>query len=176
MKKQSNAEENIERFKAALDTGLTSEQVENRKKQKLYNKTTKQTTKTYFEIIKSNVLTFFNILLTIIAIAEILVGNAEGIVAFMTVMVLNMIIGLVQDIRAKRLVEKLKLSVEPTVKVIRDGEIKDIPTGELVLDDIFFLETGKQISVDAIVVDGELEVDESIITGESLTIKKVLVI
>lgn len=172
MKKQSNAEENIERFKAALDTGLTSEQVENRKKQKLYNKTTKQTTKTYFEIIKSNVLTFFNILLTIIAIAEILVGNAEGIVAFMTVMVLNMIIGLVQDIRAKRLVEKLKLSVEPTVKVIRDGEIKDIPTGELVLDDIFFLETGKQISVDAIVVDGELEVDESIITGESLTIKK----
>ena len=172
MKRQATTDETIERFDTPIDVGLTSEQVEKRIKQKLFNKTTKQTTKTYFEIIKSNVLTFFNILLTIIAIAEIAVGNAEGIIAFMTVMILNMIIGLFQDIRAKRLVEKLKLSVEPTVKVIRDGKIQDIPTGEIVLDDIFFLETGKQISVDAIVIDGELEVDESIITGESLSIKK----
>lgn len=162
----------VERFTPSLSTGLTTEQVELRKKGKLVNKTFKATTKTYWEIIRDNVFTFFNVLLIIIAILEIYAGNLEGIIAFMTIMLANMIIGLIQDIRAKRLIEKLKISVEPNVDVIRDGQRQTIPTSELVLDDIFYLETGKQISVDGILLEGKLEVDESIVTGESLNIKK----
>ncbi|MCH5172178.1 MAG: HAD-IC family P-type ATPase [Erysipelotrichales bacterium] len=161
-----------ERFTPSLTIGLTSDQVEKRKKEKLVNKTLRKTTKTYWEIIRDNVFTFFNILLTAIAILEIYANHVQDIVAFMAVMLANMVIGLIQDIRAKKLVEKLKIAVEPNVEVIRDGKKQQIPTSELVLDDIFYLETGKQVSVDGIVKEGTLEVDESIITGESLNVKK----
>ena len=161
-----------ERFTPSLKNGLTKEQVEKRKKDKLVNKTYRKTTKTYWEIIRDNVFTFFNILLTVIAILEIYANHAQDIFAFMAIMLANMIIGLIQDIRAKKLVEKLKISVEPNVEVIREGKKQQIPTSELVLDDVFYLETGKQVSVDGIVKEGTLEVDESIITGESLNVKK----
>ncbi|MCH5179998.1 MAG: HAD-IC family P-type ATPase [Erysipelotrichales bacterium] len=160
------------RFTPTLDNGLTSEQVEIRKKEKLINKTYRKTTKSYWEIIRDNVFTFFNILLTIIAILEIYADHAGDIIFFMLIMMANMVIGLIQDIRAKKLIEKLKISVEPTVEVVRDGHKQEIPTSELVLDDIFFLEAGKQVSVDGILQEGTLEVDESIITGESLNVKK----
>ena len=164
--------EEHERFTPSLNVGLTNEQVETRKKEKLVNKTYKTTTKTYWEIIRDNVFTFFNILLTIIAILEIYAQHVEDIIVFMAIMLANMIIGIIQDIRAKKLIEKLKISVEPNVEVIRNGQIQQIPTSEIVLDDIFFLETGKQVSVDGILKEGALEVDESIITGESLNVKK----
>ncbi len=165
-------ETEVQRFAPDLSKGLSSTQIEQRIKEKQVNNVSKKTTKTYFQIIRSNVLTFFNILLTIIAVFEIIAGNAEGILAFMTVMVLNMIIGLIQDIRAKHLVEKLKVSTDPMIRVLRDGKEEEILAKNVVLDEIFFLETGRQICVDGILKEGELEVDESIITGESVTIKK----
>lgn len=168
----TNNNSDFERIVPSLDQGLTSEQVEERHKRGFVNKTFKQTTKSYWEIIANNVFTFFNILLIIIAVFEIIAGNAEGIVAFMTVLVANLIIGVVQDIRAKKLTEKLKISTEPHVFVIRDGVKKTILSKELVIDDLFYLETGNQISVDGIVKQGEIEVDESILTGEPLSVKK----
>lgn len=174
MKSKENKENqtDIQRYHPSLENGLTESEVEKRKKDKLVNKVSKRTTKTYFEIFKTNVLTFFNIFLTIIAIFNIIAGNAQGIVAFITVMILNMIIGVIQDIRAKKLVEKLKLSTDPVVLVKRDKQIMKIPAQEVVLDDIFFLETGNQISVDAIIKEGSVEVDESVLTGEAKAIKK----
>ena len=160
------------RFNPSLLNGLTTEQVELRKKEKLSNRTTRKTTKSYWQIIKDNVFTFFNMLLTFIAIIEIYANHATDILAFMAIMIANMIIGLIQDIRAKKLIEKLKISVEPTVEVLRDSKKRVIPTSELVLDDIFYLESGKQVSVDGIIKEGSLEVDESIITGEALNVKK----
>ena len=168
----TNNNSDFERIVPSLDRGLTSEQVEERHKRGFVNKTFKQTTKSYWEIIANNVFTFFNILLIIIAVFEIIAGNAEGIVAFMTVLVANLIIGVVQDIRAKKLTEKLKISTEPHVFVMRDGVKKTILSKELVIDDLFYLETGNQISVDGIVRQGEIEVDESILTGEPLSVKK----
>lgn len=168
----TNNNSDFERIVPSLDQGLTSEQVEERHKRGFVNKTFKQTTKSYWEIIANNVFTFFNILLIIIAVFEIIAGNAEGIVAFMTVLVANLIIGVVQDIRAKKLTEKLKISTEPHVFVMRDGVKQTILSKELVIDDLFYLETGNQISVDGIVRQGEIEVDESILTGEPLSVKK----
>lgn len=168
----TNNNSDFERIVPSLDQGLTSEQVEERHKRGFVNKTFKQTTKSYWEIIANNVFTFFNILLIIIAVLEIIAGNAEGIVAFMTVLVANLIIGVVQDIRAKKLTEKLKISTEPHVFVMRDGVRQTILSKELVIDDLFYLETGNQISVDGIVRQGEIEVDESILTGEPLSVKK----
>ena len=168
----TNNNSDFERIVPSLDRGLTSEQVEERHKRGFVNKTFKQTTKSYWEIIANNVFTFFNILLIIIAVFEIIAGNAEGIVAFMTVLVANLIIGVVQDIRAKKLTEKLKISTEPHVYVIRDGVKQAILSKELVVDDLFYLETGNQVSVDGIVRQGEIEVDESILTGEPLSVKK----
>lgn len=168
----TNNNSDFERIVPSLDQGLTSEQVEERHKRGFVNKTFKQTTKSYWEIIANNVFTFFNILLIIIAVFEIIAGNAEGIVAFMTVLVANLIIGVVQDIRAKKLTEKLKISTEPHVFVMRDGVRQTILSKELVIDDLFYLETGNQISVDGIVRQGEIEVDESILTGEPLSVKK----
>lgn len=168
----TNNNSDFERIVPSLDQGLTSEQVEERHKRGFVNKTFKQTTKSYWEIIANNVFTFFNILLIIIAVFEIIAGNAEGIVAFMTVLVANLIIGVVQDIRAKKLTEKLKISTEPHVFVMRDGVKKTILSKELVIDDLFYLETGNQVSVDGIVRQGEIEVDESILTGEPLSVKK----
>ena len=165
---------NIERFFPSTENGLTDKQVLQREQEKLTNKTKKKTTKTYWEIIVSNVLTFFNILLVAIAVLEIVAGNFEGIFAFMTVMLLNMIIGLVQDIRAKKLTEKLNLTTAPMMTVIRNGEKKVISTEKAVLDDIFVLETGNQICVDAEIKSGTIEVDESILTGESLSVKKTI--
>ncbi len=168
----TNNNSDFERIVPSLNQGLTSEQVEIRHKRGFVNKTFKQTTKSYWEIIANNVFTFFNILLIIIAVFEIIAGNAEGIVAFMTVLVANLIIGVVQDIRAKKLTEKLKISTEPHVYVIRDGVKQAILSKELVVDDLFYLETGNQVSVDGIVRQGEIEVDESILTGEPLSVKK----
>ena len=85
---------------------------------------------------------------------------------------MNIIIGIVQEIKAKRTIEKLSLLTAPVVKVIRDGVESNINSEEIVIDDIIMLSTGKQIVADCIVVEGNVEVNESVLTGESLPIKK----
>ena len=144
--KQSTQEliASVERFDVAIDQGLNDSQIEIRQKQKLTNKTKKQSTKSYFRIIKDNVLTLFNILLFVIA-GLLIYAEAYSSLFFLVILFLNMGIGLYQDIKARRLVEKLKIVISPDIEVIRNGQKIKINVDEIVLDDIIILSSGLQI-------------------------------
>lgn len=171
--KQSTQEliASVERFDVAIDQGLNDSQIEIRQKQKLTNKTKKQSTKSYFRIIKDNVLTLFNILLFVIA-GLLIYAEAYSSLFFLVILFLNMGIGLYQDIKARKLVEKLKIVISPDIEVIRNGQKIKINVDEIVLDDIIILSSGLQIPCDSEVLDGLVNVDESLLTGESKAIKK----
>ncbi len=161
----------VDRFDAKLDEGLNDEQVLLRQKQKLANKTKKQATKSYFRIIRDNVLTLFNILLFVIA-GLLIYAGAYSSLFFLVILFLNMAIGLYQDIKARRLVEKLKIVISPDIEVIRNGQKIKINVDDIVLDDIIILSSGLQIPCDSEVLEGLVNVDESLLTGESKAIRK----
>ena len=154
-------------------SGLNSLQVDERMVHNLTNKQTKKLSKSIFRIIVDNVFTFFNILLTFIAICLILVGDIKDCF-FMVIVSANTAIGIFQEIKAKKAVDKLSLLNVPEVKVRRDGLKMMIPTDKMVLDEIFYLSAGDEIPADSYIVHGEIEVNESSLTGESLPIKKVV--
>lgn len=160
----------VERFVAGKN-GLTTEQVEIRKEQKLTNHVDNKNTKTYARIFFGNIFTFFNILCFAVAAALIYVQAWTNLL-FLIVTFANMFIGIYQEIKAKKTIEKITLVTAPTARVIRDKQYQDIPVEELVLDDIVEYTLGKQICADCIVIDGEVEVNESLLTGESVPIKK----
>lgn len=162
---------NIARFSPLLSQGLTSSQVDMRHRDGLNNVVNKSFTKSYGRIIFDNVFTFFNMLLTIIAIALLIVGSYTDLM-FVVIMVANMTIGIIQEIKAKKTIDKLTLVTAPSTTVIRNGTAASIPIDNIVLDDIIVLSIGNQISADAIVKDGMIEVNESLLTGESLPVKK----
>lgn len=151
--------------------GLSSAQVEKRKSQGLVNVTKNENGKTIFGIICSNVFTFFNLVFLILTILLCLVGSF-GNLMFLATVIPNLVIGIIQEIRAKIMIEKLSLMSAPTTTVVRDGKEVVIAVNELVLDDVMVLKNGKQICADAIVLDGNIEVNESMITGESDAIGK----
>ena len=153
--------------------GLTQEQVNSRVNDGLTNKNVKHYTKSYWEIFKTNVLTFFNIFLFIIAGSLIAVKRYSSLF-FLVVQLGNILIGIVQDIRAKIAIEKMRIVTEARVDVIRDGEVKSIKNSDIVLNDLVKVSNGKQIVVDGRVVEGVIEVNESLLTGESISIKKVV--
>lgn len=159
------------RFSPDSSMGLNQDQVEQRIKEGFTNKAKSKYSKSYWEIIRDNIFTFFNILLIVLAVCLAVVGEWSNL-SFLVIMIANVTIGIVQEVRSKRTIEKLKLVTAPTATVIRNGKELKIPTDEIVLDDIISLSIGNQISADAIVVDGSLEVNESLLTGESLPVKK----
>ncbi len=161
------------RYYPDLNQGLNETQVNERILSELVNNTTKTYSKTYKQIFFSNIFTFFNVLCVIIAIALILVGS-WGDLFFALILVLNTSIGIYQEIKAKHTIDKLTIVTAPTSTVIRDGVNKEIPVKDLVLDDIIVLKNGKQISVDCIVKDGNIEVNEALLTGESVPVKKTI--
>ena len=171
-KKNETTNKNIERFFASAECGLTTNQVEQRVNQNLVNKCNNKNSKSYFSIICSNTFTFFNLIWAIIIFAYIYVGSFNNLL-FSLVIIANTLIAIIQECKAKKTVDKLSLVTAPKVQVVRDGEILKIDATELVLDDIFILESGNQIPADCILVDGQVEVNESLLTGESNPIKKV---
>ncbi|MEA4853197.1 MAG: HAD-IC family P-type ATPase [Christensenella sp.] len=163
--------EEIPRFQPHCKTGLTEKQVQDRIAAGLTNAVNTHTTKTYRQIFKDNFLTFFNVLNLIFTILIILTGYIKEL-AFLLVVGGNLIIGLVQEITTKRTLDKLSVMVTAKVTVVRDGVQSVINITDLVLDDVILLKTGNQISADSIVLEGSLEVNESLITGESDVIVK----
>ncbi len=164
---------NAPKFNPSFHTGLTSEQVESRLDAGLVNKTPKKVTKSYWKIFTDNFFSFFNSVLFGIAILMLCAGIYEiKYYAFLGVLSCNIIIGLITDIHARRLVDKLRLVTDPRVTVVRDGIEKEIPIDQLVYEDIVILTPGEQICADAIVVEGEMKADESLITGESIAVVK----
>ena len=162
---------NTERFQPEVTKGLTAEQVEQRKKEELTNNSKDLTVRTYREIFLTNIFNFLNIVVFSIAIA-LLIFKQYTQTFFALVAVANTGISIFQEIKAKRIVANLKIVTSQNVNVIRDGIVSAIPATELVLDDVFVLNGGDQIPTDAIILSGECEVNESLITGESLPIKK----
>lgn len=160
-----------ERYNPSLNEGLSHEQVCERIEHGYINYYETNNTKTYRNIFFSNIFTFFNLLCFLIATALILVGSFNNLF-FAIIFICNMLIGIIQEIKAKKTVEKISLVTSPTAKVVREGKTQEIKTNEVVLDDILIYEFGNQICTDSIVMKGEIEVNESLLTGESDSIKK----
>lgn len=151
--------------------GLTLFQVQSRKEQKLVNTKEVKTSKSYLSIIIKNVFTLFNMLWFAIAFILIYIGAYEELF-FMIIIILNLLIGIIQEIKAKLTVEKLSLLTAPVATVKREGKEYNIPVTSVVLDDIIKLNMGKEICCDSIIVSGNVEVNESMLTGESVPVKK----
>lgn len=174
-KKKGKQEEEEKQYPRYYDTdvlvGLTSEIVEKRKEDNLVNQTNNGKGKTVMGIIFSNFFTFFNMLYFVITILFIALKSFDNLM-FLTTIIPNLIIGIIQEIKAKKMMDKLSLMSAPTTTVIRDGEKMEIPVSEVVLDDIIFYTPGKQICADSIVLEGFIEVNESLLTGEADAILK----
>lgn len=172
LKKRRVSIEKAESFPIDIQTGLTTEQVNKRINDGLVNKTKKQTSKSYLKIFYDNFVNFFNILLFGIAALMIVARVKITSFAFLVILLSNIAIGLYQDIRARKLLDKLKVLSAPKVNVLRNGVIEPIPSNQLVLGDIVELKLGSQIVCDGLIVDGFIEVNESLLTGESVNIAK----
>ena len=170
-KQKTKLTKNITRFNPKADVGLTSDQVQKRTEQNFVNVTSTKTSKSIWSIIAKNVFTFFNLTCVLVAICLTIVG-AYSDMMFMVIVVVNTTIGIVQEIRAQKTMDKLSLTNSNFTKVIRDGEEQEIYKTEVVLDDLLVLNPGMQIACDSIVVDGNVEVNESLLTGESQPVKK----
>ena len=168
---QNSRSNKYERFNSSIEYGLSDKQVSQRIKEGLTNENKKTYSKTYKQIFFKNIFTFFNILCLGVAIALMIVEEYKNL-SFMLILVCNTVIGIVQEIKAKKTIDRLSIVTAPTATVVRDGLTNEIKVEELVLDDIIKLKTGKQISADCVVVDGEIEVNESLLTGESIAVKK----
>ncbi len=151
--------------------GLNDEQVLERIKDGKINKVEDDKTRTNWEIIRDNVCTLFNLFNLLIAIALIAV-KAYTNLAYMLIIIINIVIGIAQEIHARNLVQKLSVLKVSKALVVRNGKEREINIDEIVLDDIIILDAGRQICADSIVEEGEVEVNESLLTGESDTILK----
>lgn len=152
-------------------TGLTDEEVRQRVEEGLTNRADISTDKTTKEIVISNVFTYFNLIFLVITILLIMVGSFRNL-TFLPIIIGNTVIGIVQEIRAKKTLEKMSLLNAPHVDVIRNGSVKQISTEELVKDDVILLTAGKQICADAVVISGNIQVNESLLTGEADEVEK----
>ena len=128
-------------------------------------------TKSTGQIIREHVCTLFNLFNVLIAIALALVGAWSNLL-FILIIALNTVIGIVQELHAKKLVEQIAVLTAPKARVLWDGEMRELPVEELVLGDVISLESGMQIPADALVLEGEMETDESLLTGESVPVRK----
>ena len=151
--------------------GLTEEEAIERKKEGKYNFLVTPPSKTKEQIIKENILTYFNFVFLILAILLIMVGSFRDL-TFLPVIIINALIGIFQELKAKKILDEIQMINVPTATVIRDGKEYQISTEELVLDDIVVFSSGNQIPADAVVIDGNVSVNESLLTGESDEIKK----
>ncbi len=163
------------------DEGLTSEIVIERVSNGLNNITNNNTTKTPWQIIRSNVFTFFNMLYIVVTVLLILsdvvfipAGEKASIANFtyLIVVIFNTTMSIVQEFKAKKMIEKLNLVQATKALVVRDGKQTEVPNTDVVLDDVVIFKIGNQIYADSVVLDGSMEVNESMITGESDSIVK----
>lgn len=152
-------------------TGLTNEQVQERIAEGKVNVNENPNTRTYKQIILENTLTFFNFLNIALLVLVLFVRSYKNSM-FMGIILINTVIGIVQEIRAKKTIDKLAILTESKTVVLREGKKWSISTEKLVLDDLIFLKTGDQVPADVKVLEGTVEVNESLLTGESDNLSK----
>lgn len=152
-------------------TGLTNEQVQERIAEGKVNVNENPNTRTYKQIILENTLTFFNFLNIALLVLVLFVRSYKNSM-FMGIILINTVIGIIQEIRAKKTIDKLAILTESKTVVLREGKKWSISTEKLVLDDLIFLKTGDQVPADVEVLEGTVEVNESLLTGESDNLSK----
>ena len=152
-------------------SGLTNEQVQSRIREGKQNRVTITAEKSTREIIYSNVFTYFNLVFGILAILLILVRSWNNML-FVPIVVVNSLIGIVQELRSRRILNKMRLLQVEKARVIREGERLDLPVDQVVEGDVVLFQSGDQIYADAKVLDGSIMVDESQLTGEADEIPK----
>ena len=170
--KKQKEEAEIVRFNPDKNIGLTEAQVTSRQEQGLVNSAPKKYSKTYGSIFFGNIFTFFNFLCVVAAVALVLAHAPLSQFTFVLIFTCNIVVAIVQEIRAKVKIDKLSILSAPTAKVLRNGKKKEIPVEEIVLDDVIFLSSGQQIPADCVMLDGAGDVNEALLTGESVPIKK----
>ena len=177
MKKTKDSQETkilrkpVARIETTADTGLTHAQVKERMEKGWSNAPVDSPSKTTKEIIISNVFTYFNLIFLVIAVLLLLVGAFRDL-TFLPVIICNTLIGIIQEIRSKKVLDKLSVLNAPKATVVREGKLQTIPAEKAVLDDVVKFQAGNQICADATVIDGEVQVNESLLTGESDEITK----
>ena len=177
MKKTKDSQETkilrkpVARIETTADTGLTQAQVKERMEKGWSNAPVDSPSKTTKEIIISNVFTYFNLIFLVIAVLLLLVGAFRDL-TFLPVIICNTLIGIIQEIRSKKVLDKLSVLNAPKATVVREGKLQTIPAEKAVLDDVVKFHAGNQICADATVIDGEVQVNESLLTGESDEITK----
>ena len=177
MKKTKDSQETkilrkpVARIETTADTGLTQAQVKERMERGWSNAPVDSPSKTTKEIIISNVFTYFNLIFLVIAVLLLLVGAFRDL-TFLPVIICNTLIGIIQEIRSKKVLDKLSVLNAPKATVVREGKLQTIPAEKAVLDDVVKFQAGNQICADATVIDGEVQVNESLLTGESDEITK----
>lgn len=164
--------DDVERFSPSPDKGLSADQVELRFSQFLFNDVNKKYSKSYASIFVGNICTFFNFLCLVVALALAYAGAPLSQFLFVAIFGANLLIGIVQEILAKKQIDKLSVLISATAKVMRDGVKTEIGVRDIVLDDVILLEAGQQIPADCILLDGNVEINESLLTGESVPVKK----
>ncbi len=161
----------IERLCPSPEEGLTAEQIDLRLRAGYANEPVNPPSKTVGQIVRSNVFTFFNFVFFILAFFIILVGSFRDLM-FMPIVIANIFIGIIQEIRAKRTIDKLTLLSSPKAIAVREGREYTVDTSRLVLDDVVIFTSGNQICADAVILEGEVQVNESLITGEAKAVVK----
>ena len=152
-------------------SGLSTAEVEFRKKAGLSNESVDSSTKTVAQIIRSNVVTYYNLIFLIITILLIVVGSFRDL-TFLPIIIANMLIGIIQELRSKKILDDLTILNTPKITVRRDGSDQEVLADELVQDDVITLSAGGQIPADALVLSGNITVNEALITGEADEIVK----
>ena len=152
-------------------TGLTNEEVQERIAQGQVNNNENPNTRTYKQIIMENTLTFFNFLNLVLLVLVLMVGSYKNSM-FVGIIFINTVIGIIQEVRAKKTIDKLAILTESKTVVLREGKKWKISTEKLVVDDLIFLKAGEQVPADAKILEGNLEVNESLLTGEADNLPK----
>ena len=161
-----------ERFDPPLDRGLTHAQVVRRFEQSLFNEAKQKFSKSYASIFIENVCTFFNLLCVLAALALVYSQAPVSQFLFVFIFALNLGFGIVTESVAKHKIDHLSILTAPMAQVLRDGRTSSVPANDLVLDDIIFLSLGDQIPADCVLAEGGVEVNESLLTGESAPVRK----
>lgn len=169
--KRKQFKADIKRLSPSPETGLTAQQVQERIAGGWANTPVKPPSKSVWQIIFTNVFTYFNFIFAVIAAALIFAESYRDL-TFLPVIITNTLIGIIQELRAKSLLEKLTVLNSPMSKVIRDGAEQKVPSDKLVVDDIIIFRAGDQIPADAVVIEGKVSANEALLTGEADEIVK----